>query len=144
MLEATVTTTRLLQNVAPVCSLYLYSIPHSVSLLPLLIPSAIMSRNTLSLLQSATSSLSHLATAHSYSPTHQKLSQADSNTTTERTSGSSEGPGSAEKTTEDKQDLVPPLSELEAKLKAKEDEVSDITVHPFRRTPDITAFSNLR
>jgi len=106
-----------------------------------------MSRNALNLLRSATSSFSYLAAARSYCPTHRRavlLSRAYSDTTAGKTSESSEGPGSAEKTTEDKQDPVPPLSELEAKLKAKEDEVLDITVRPFCRPPNVAAFPDLR
>jgi len=89
-----------------------------------------MSRNALNLLRSATSSLSQPAAARSYCPTYRRavlLSRAYSDTTAEKASESSEGRGSTEKTTGDKQDPVPPSSELEAKLKAKEDEVLDIT-----------------
>ena len=39
-----------------------------------------------------------------------------------------EGPGNAEKKSVGTQEPVPPLSELEGKLKTKEDEVLDLTV----------------
>jgi hypothetical protein len=53
-------------------------------------------------------------------------------TTSERANGTPEDTGSADKVAEDKQDAVPPLSELETKLKAKEDEALDLTVRLAR------------
>ncbi|KAI0302036.1 GrpE nucleotide exchange factor [Russula brevipes] len=75
-----------------------------------------MSRNALNLLRSATSSLSPLAISRTYYPAHRRAMMVSRNFS-----------GSAEKA-EDKQDSVSPASELEAKLKAKEGEVLDVTV----------------
>ncbi|KAI9509383.1 GrpE-domain-containing protein [Russula earlei] len=89
-----------------------------------------MSRNALSLLRSATSSLSNFAVTRSYYPAHRRvvlLSRTYSGTTPEKASEPSEGPESAEKVVEEKQDPVPPSSEVETKLRAKEDEVVDLT-----------------
>jgi len=88
-----------------------------------------MSRNALNLLRSATSSLSPLAISRPYYPAHRRaliVSRNFSGTTSEKANGTPEEPGSAEKA-EDKQDSVSPASELEAKLKAKESEVLDVT-----------------
>src|SRR6201987_2992648 len=98
-----------------------------------------MSRNALNLLRSATSSVSHLAVARSYCPTHRRavlLSRAYSDTTASKASESSEGSGSAKKTPGDKQDPVPPPSELEAQLNATEDEVVDKAVPQSSRPPN--------
>ncbi len=59
-------------------------------------------------------------------------SRTYSGTTSQKANEAPEDTGSADKVAEDKQDAAPPLSELEAKLKAKEDEVIDVTV---RRSP---------
>jgi hypothetical protein len=53
-------------------------------------------------------------------------------TTSEKANGTPEEAGVADNVPEDKQDAVPPLPELETKLKAKEDEVLDLTVSPSR------------
>jgi len=53
-------------------------------------------------------------------------------TTSERGNGTPEDTGNADKVAEDRQDAVPPLSELETKLKAKEDEALDLTVRLAR------------
>ncbi|KAI0006033.1 GrpE-domain-containing protein [Russula compacta] len=89
-----------------------------------------MSRNALNLLRSATSSLSTPAVARSYYPAHRTaviLSRAYSDTASEKANGAPGDSGGVEKKAEHKQDPVPPLSELETKLKAKEDEVLDLT-----------------
>ena len=122
--------TRLSQNAAQSAPLDLYSIPHRATLLSLIASSAIMSRNVLNLLRSATSSMSPLAVTRSYHPTYRRAvlySRSYLGTTSEKANGS------ADKIAEDKQDAVPPpLPELETKLKAKEDEVLDLTVSPSR------------
>jgi hypothetical protein len=112
----------------------LQSAPHTSILFPIKpppSPSAIMSRNALNLLRSATSSLSPRAVTRSYYPIHRRAaihSRTYSSTTPENDNGTSKGPGSAEKKTVDTQETVPPLSELEAKLKTKEEEVLDMRV----------------
>ena len=53
-------------------------------------------------------------------------------TTSEKANGTPQSTASADKNPEDKQDATPPLPELETKLKAKEDEVLDLTVSPWR------------
>lgn len=87
-----------------------------------------MSRNALNLLRSATSSLSSVT--RPYYSAHQRAAirfQTYSGTAPENVNGTSEGPVNAEKKAVDTQEPVPPLSELEAKLKTKEDEVLDVT-----------------
>jgi hypothetical protein len=89
-----------------------------------------MSRNALNLLRSATSSLSPLTISRPYYPAHRRaliVSRNFSGTTSEKANQTPEESGSAEKA-EAKQDSVSPSSELEAKLKAKEGEVLDVTV----------------
>jgi hypothetical protein len=89
-----------------------------------------MSRNALNLLRSATSSLSPLAISRPSYPAHRRaliVSRNFSGTTSEKARETPEESGSAEKA-EVKQDSVSPSSELEAKLKAKEGEVLDVTV----------------
>jgi len=54
-------------------------------------------------------------------------SRTYSGTTSQKANEAPEDTGSADKVAEDKLDAAPPLSELEAKLKAKEDEVIDVT-----------------
>ena len=53
-------------------------------------------------------------------------------TVSDKANGTPEDAGGADKIAEDKQDAAPPLPELETKLKAKEDEVLDLTVSPSR------------
>jgi len=89
-----------------------------------------MSRNVFNLLRSATSSVSPLAVTRSYRPTCRRAvlhSRTYLGTTSEKANGTREDAGGADKIAEDKQDAVPPLSELETKLKGKEDEVLDLT-----------------
>ncbi|KAH9079409.1 GrpE-domain-containing protein [Lactarius deliciosus] len=89
-----------------------------------------MSRPTLNLLRFATSSLRTPTVSHSYYHSHRTAaitSRTFSSTSTENSKESPEGSGGAQTKTEDKLDSVPALSELEAKLQAKEAEVSDLT-----------------
>ena len=98
-----------------------------------------MSRNALNLLRSATSSLSPRAVTRPYYPIHRRAAihpRTYSSTTSENVNGTSGGTGNAEKKAADSQQPVPPLSELEAKLKTKEDEVLDITVRTFYQLVD--------
>lgn len=128
-----------LKRGSAVCSAYLYSIPQ---LNLLLLPSATMSRNALNLFRSATSSLSHRAVTRSYYPIHRRAaihSRTYSGTTPENVNGTSDGPENAEKKAADTQAPDSPLSELEAKLKTKEDEVLDLTVRPSQQSIDATA-----
>jgi hypothetical protein len=93
-----------------------------------------MNRATLNFLRSATSSLSPLAVTRSHCPPHGRAAirfRNYSETATEKakeTSGDSE---SSEQKTEDKPEQDPPLSEFQARLKTKEDEVLDLTVRPL-------------
>lgn len=66
-----------------------------------------------------------------------------SGTPPENVNGTSEGPGNAEKKVVGTQEPLPPLSELEAKLKKKEDEVLDLTVRSSSQLVDAAAMSNL-
>ncbi|KAF8503560.1 GrpE-domain-containing protein [Russula emetica] len=89
-----------------------------------------MSRNALNLLRSATSSLSPRAVTRSYYPAYRRAAvrfRTYSGTAPENVNDTSEGPGNAEKKAVDTQEPVPPLSEIEAKLKKKDDEVLDLT-----------------
>lgn len=93
-----------------------------------------MSRATLNLLRSATSSLSPLAATRSYCPAHRRAAiryRAYSETTSEKAKETSEDSGDAEQKAGDKPGPAPPLSEFQARLKVKEDEVSDLTVRSF-------------
>lgn len=99
----------------------------------------IMSRATLNLLRSATSSLSSLAATRSYCPAHRRAAiryRAYSETTSEKAKETSEDSGDAEQKAGDKPGPAPPLSEFQARLKVKEDEVSDLTVRSF---PSLTS-----
>jgi hypothetical protein len=93
-----------------------------------------MNRATLNLLRSATSSLSPLAVTRPHCPPYRRAAirfRNYSETATEKakeTSGDSER---AEQKTEDKPEQDPPLLELQARLKTKEDEVLDLTVRPL-------------
>jgi hypothetical protein len=92
-----------------------------------------MSRATLNLLRSATSSLSPFAAARSYCPVHRSAAirfRTYSETASEKADETSQDSGVAEQKEEDISELAPPLSELQAKLKTKEDEVLDVTVRP--------------
>ena len=92
-----------------------------------------MSRNALNLFRSATSSLSPGAVTRPYYPAYRRAAlrcRTYSGTAPENDNGTLEGPGNAEKKAVDTQEPVPPLSELEAKLKTKEGEVLDLTVRP--------------
>lgn len=128
------------------------SAPHIPIIFPIkssYFPSAIMSRNALNLLRSATSSLSPRAATRSYHPIRRRAAihpRTYSNTTSENVNGTSGGTGNAEKKAADTQQTVPPLSELEAKLKTKEDEVLDITVRPVYQLVDaaVLTFRNFR
>ncbi|KAH9005154.1 GrpE-domain-containing protein [Lactarius hatsudake] len=89
-----------------------------------------MSRPTLNLLRFATSSLRTPTVSHSYYHSHRTAairSRTYSSTSPENSKQSPEGSEGAQTKTGDKLDSVPPLSELEAKLQAKEAEVSDLT-----------------
>jgi hypothetical protein len=89
-----------------------------------------MSRNALNLLRSATSSLSPAAETRPCYPAYRRAAirfRTYSGTAPENVDGTS-GPENAEKKAVDAQETVPPLSELEAKLKTKEGEVLDLTV----------------
>jgi hypothetical protein len=123
----------------PVCPAYPYYIPHYN--LPTF-PSLIMSRNALNLLRSATSSLSPAAVTGPYYPAYRRAAirfRNYSGTAPENVNGTSQGPGDAA----DTQEPVPPLSELETKLKTKEDEVLDLTVRLSRQQFDVAALSDL-
>lgn len=94
-----------------------------------------MSRNALRLLRSATSSLSPGAVTRAYYPAYRRAAipfRTYSGTTPENVNDTSEGPENAEKAA-DTQEPVPPLSELEVKLKIKEDEALDLTVRSSRQ-----------
>ena len=95
-----------------------------------------MSRAALNLLRSATSSLRTPAVSRSFYHSHRTaaiISRTYSSTAPENAKETSGGSGDVQTKAEDKLDEVPPLSELEAKLQAKEAEVLDLTVRPFRR-----------
>ena len=95
-----------------------------------------MSRATLNLLRFATSSLRTPAVSRSSYHSHRTATIASrtySNTSSESSKETPKGPEDVRTKTEDKLDEVPPLSELEAKLQAKEAEVLDLTVRQFRR-----------
>jgi hypothetical protein len=92
-----------------------------------------MSRATVNLLRFATSSLRTPTVSRSYyhSPrTATIASRTYSNTASE---SAKETPEGSEDVRTKAEDDVPPLSKLEAKLQAKEAEVLDLTVRPFRR-----------
>ena len=77
--------------------------------------------------------MSPLAVTRSYHPTHRRVVLHSRNylgTTSEKANGTPQSTASADKNPEDNQDAIPPLSELESKLRAKEDEVLDLTVSP--------------
>lgn len=106
-----------------------------------------MSRSALNLLRSATSSLSPGAVARPYYPAYRRAAipfRTYSGATPENVNNTSEGPGSAEKKDMDTQEPVPPLSELEGKLKTKEDEVLDLTVRSPHRLVDSSTFLTCR
>jgi hypothetical protein len=93
-----------------------------------------MSRATLNLLRFATSSLRTPAVSNSCYHSHRTAtiaSRAYSDTASESAKGTSEDSGDVRSKAENKLDEVPPLSELEAKLQAKEAEVLDLTVRPL-------------
>ncbi len=95
-----------------------------------------MSRNALNLLRSATSSLSPRAVTRAYYPAHRRAAirlRNYSGTTPENVNDTSEGSGNAEKKAVDTREPVTPFSELETKLKTKEDEVLDLTVRSSRQ-----------
>ncbi len=97
-----------------------------------------MSRPTLNLLRFATSSLRTPTVSRSYYHSHRTAaicSRTYSSTAPENTKETPEGSGDVQTKAEDKLDRVPPLSELEAKLQAKEAEVLDLTVRQSRRLP---------
>ena len=99
-----------------------------------------MSRNALNLLRSATSSLSPRAVTRPYYPAYRRAAigfRTYSGTAPENVNGTSEGLGNAEKSM-DTQEPVPPLSELDAKLKTKEDEVLDLTVRSSQLVDAVT------
>jgi hypothetical protein len=103
-----------------------------------------MSRNALNLLRSATSSLSPGAVTRPYYPAYRRAAipfRTYSGTTPENVNSTSEGP---EKKAVDTQKPVPPLSEFEAKLKTKEDEVLDLTVRSPHRLIDVATFLTCR
>lgn len=66
-----------------------------------------------------------------------------SGATPENVDSTSEGPGNAKKAV-DTQEPVPPLSEFEAKLKTKEDEVLDLTVRSPHRLTETATFLTCR
>jgi len=91
-----------------------------------------MSRYALNFFRFATSSISPLAVTRSYHPTYRRaVLHSRTYLGTTSANGTPEEAGSADKIAEDKQDAVPPLPELETKLKAKEEEVLDLTVSLF-------------
>ena len=95
-----------------------------------------MSRNALNLLRSATSSLSPAAVTRPHYPAYRRAAirfRTYSETAPENVNGTSGGPGNAEKKVVDTQEPCPSLSDLEAKLKTKEDEVLDLTVRSSRQ-----------
>jgi hypothetical protein len=104
-----------------------------------------MSRNALNLLRSATSSLSPAAMTPSYYPAYRRAIRfrTYSGTAPENVNGTSGGLGDAEKKAVDTQEPVPPLSELEAKLKTKEAEVLDMTVRLSHQLFDAATLSDL-
>jgi hypothetical protein len=98
-----------------------------------------MSRNALNVLRSATSSLSSRTVTRTYYPIHRRAAihpRAYSSTTSENVNGTSGGTGNAENKAADTQQPVPPLSELEVKLKTKEEEVLDIKVRTVHQLVD--------
>jgi hypothetical protein len=103
-----------------------------------------MSRNALNLLRSATSSLSPVTPA--YYPAYRRAAihfRTYSGTAPENFNGTSEGQGNAEKKTVNTQEPVTPLSELQTKLKTKEDEVLDMTVRSSHQLVDAATLSDL-
>ena len=95
-----------------------------------------MSRATLNLLRFATSSLRTPAVSRSYYHSHRTAaitSRTYSNTASESSKETPEGSGDVRSKAKDTPDAVPPLSDLEAKLQAKEAEVVDLTVRTFLR-----------
>jgi|SRR6267154_861638 len=105
-----------------------------------------MSRNALNLLRSATSSLSPGVVTRPYYPAYRRAAirfRTYSGTTPENVNGTSEGPGDAEKKAVDTQVPGPPSSELDAKLKTKEDEVLDLTVSSSHQLVDAATLSDL-
>lgn len=101
-----------------------------------------MSRNALNLFRSATSSLSPRAVTRSYYPIHRRAA-IHSRTYSSTTSENANGTGNAEKKAADTQQPVPPSSELEAKLMAKEEEVLDLTVRSSHQLVDAAFPSDL-
>lgn len=81
----------------------------------------------------------------SYYPAYRRaiLFRNYSGTAPENVNGTSGGLGDAEKKAVDTQEPVPPLSELEAKLKTKEAEVLDMTVRLFHQLVDAATLSDL-
>jgi hypothetical protein len=105
-----------------------------------------MSRNALSLLRSATSSLSPGVMTRSHYPAYRRAAihfRTYSGTAPKNVNGTSEAPGNAEKKAVDTQEPVSPLSELEAKLKTKEDEALDLTVRSSHQLVDAATVSDL-
>ena len=105
-----------------------------------------MSRNALNLFRSATSSLSPRTVTRPSYPAYRRAAiryRTYSGTAPENVNGTSEGPGNVEKKAVDTQEPVPPLSELEAKLKTKEDEVLDLTVRSSHQLVDAATLSDL-
>ena len=105
-----------------------------------------MSRSALNLLRSATSSLSPRAVTRPYYPAYRRVAiqfRTYSGTAPENVNGTSEDPGNAEKKTVDTQEPVPPLSELDAKLKTKEAEVLDLSVRSSHQLVDAATLSHL-
>jgi hypothetical protein len=103
-----------------------------------------MSRNVLNLLRSATSSLSPGAVTRPYYPAYRRAAipfRTYSGTAPENVNDTSEGPGNAEKKSVDTQEPIP--SELEAKLKTKEDEVLDLTVCSYHQLVNAATLSDL-
>jgi hypothetical protein len=95
-----------------------------------------MSHTALNLLRFATSSLRTPAVSRSYYHSHRTAaitSRTYSSTAPENAKETPEGSGDVQTKAKDKLDQVPPLSELEAKLQAKEAEVLDLTVRSSRR-----------
>ena len=93
----------------------------------------IMSRASLNLLRSATSSLSPFAATRSYCPVHRRAAipfRTYSESASEKADKADETPRDS-RNAEQKEDIsepAPPLLEIQAKLKTKEDEVLDLTV----------------
>ena len=104
-----------------------------------------MSHVTLNLLRFATSSLRTPAVSRSYYHSQRTASRTYSSSAPEN---AKETPDVSENVQTKAEDKLPPLSELETKLQAKEAEVVDLTVRTPRRVTTrlsfLTCYKNFR